>query len=67
MEVMSTNPNVPQGLVGKEDVIFGNIKEIYEFHQRLAKYHSKYHLFVKFVEISQAFRLMIMNIKDRVR
>ncbi|XP_028393138.1 triple functional domain protein-like isoform X5 [Dendronephthya gigantea] len=33
MEVMSTNPNVPQGLVGKEDVVFGNIKEIYEFHQ----------------------------------
>ena len=38
MEVMDSNPNVPPGLVGKEDVIFGNIKEIYEFHQRLVEH-----------------------------
>ena len=37
MEVMDGNPNVPPGLVGKENIIFGNIKEIYEFHQRLVK------------------------------
>lgn len=34
MDVMDGNPSVPPGLVGKEDVIFGNIKQIYEFHQR---------------------------------
>ncbi|XP_046859404.1 kalirin-like isoform X4 [Xenia sp. Carnegie-2017] len=33
MDVMDGNPSVPPGLVGKEDVIFGNIKQIYEFHQ----------------------------------
>jgi hypothetical protein len=37
MEVMDGNPSVPPGLVGKENVIFGNIREISEFHQRLAK------------------------------
>ena len=34
MEVMEGNSAVPPGLVGKEDVIFGNMREIYEFHNR---------------------------------
>jgi hypothetical protein len=45
MEVMDGNPNVPPGLVGKESVIFGNIKEIYEFHQRYRQTNSDLSLF----------------------
>ena len=29
---MFDNPDVPGGLLGKETVIFGNIEDIYKFH-----------------------------------
>ena len=32
--MMDGNAALPPGLVGKEDVIFGNMREIYEFHNR---------------------------------
>ena len=31
---MSSNPDVPAGLVGKESIIFGNIDDIYTFHNK---------------------------------
>lgn len=31
---MSNNADVPSGLVGKESIIFGNIEDIYSFHNR---------------------------------
>lgn len=31
---MSNNSDVPQGLVGKESIIFGNIEDIYTFHNK---------------------------------
>ncbi|XP_031622402.1 kalirin isoform X2 [Contarinia nasturtii] len=32
---MRNGPNVPVALVGKEDTLFANIEEIYEFHQKI--------------------------------
>ena len=31
---MSDNSDVPPGLVGKESIIFGNIEDIYSFHNK---------------------------------
>ena len=31
---MSSNADVPSGLVGKESIIFGNIEDIYGFHNK---------------------------------
>lgn len=30
-----TGNNVPAGLLGKEDVLFGNMEEIYNFHENI--------------------------------
>ena len=31
---MSNNADVPPGLIGKESIIFGNIEDIYSFHNK---------------------------------
>ena len=31
---MSNNTDVPPGLIGKESIIFGNIEDIYSFHNK---------------------------------
>ena len=33
LSAMKNSPDVPSGLVGKEHVVFGNIEEIFNFHQ----------------------------------
>ncbi|XP_020600716.1 triple functional domain protein-like isoform X7 [Orbicella faveolata] len=45
ISAMSNNADVPSGLVGKESIIFGNIEDIYSFHnstflQALEKYET---------------------------
>ncbi|XP_003372836.1 putative PH domain protein [Trichinella spiralis] len=45
MESMTTEPNVPASIAGKQDVIFLNLKQIHDFHskiflQELEKYES---------------------------
>lgn len=32
LSAMETSPDVPSGLVGKDNVVFGNILEIFNFH-----------------------------------
>ena len=34
MTAMMNNPDVPSGLVGKESIIFGNIEDIFDFHNK---------------------------------
>lgn len=33
-EMTSGSEDVPPGLVNKDDIVFGNIQDIYEFHNR---------------------------------
>ncbi|CAH3018961.1 unnamed protein product [Porites evermanni] len=45
MTAMMNNPDVPSGLAGKESIIFGNIEDIFDFHnntflQALEKYET---------------------------
>ncbi|XP_055685708.1 kalirin isoform X2 [Lutzomyia longipalpis] len=35
MREMESGSNVPQGLVGKKDVLFGNMEEIWKFHEQI--------------------------------
>lgn len=35
LEEFRTGHGIPSALVGKEDIIFGNIREIYSFHQKI--------------------------------
>lgn len=34
MTAMMNNPDVPSGLAGKESIIFGNIEDIFDFHNK---------------------------------
>lgn len=61
LEEMRTNSTVPSPIHGKEDVIFGNMEEIYDFHQKvflkeLEKYETMPedvgHCFVTWVRIN---------------
>lgn len=33
-EMTSGSEDVPHGLINKDDIVFGNIQDIYEFHNR---------------------------------
>lgn len=39
---MSNNSDVPPGLVGKESIIFGNIEDIYSFHNKYVARKERY-------------------------
>lgn len=38
----SGSEDVPPGLSNKDDIVFGNIQDIYEFHNRYCKIYVKY-------------------------
>lgn len=40
-EMTSGSEDVPAGLSNKDDVVFGNIQDIYEFHNRYSKISCK--------------------------
>lgn len=42
-EMTSGSEDVPSGLNNKDDIVFGNIQDIYEFHNRYCKPHDKYY------------------------
>jgi triple functional domain protein len=35
LKEMESGNGVPQGLIGKKDIVFGNIEEIYNFHEKI--------------------------------
>lgn len=35
MDEMRNGNNVPDSLIGKQEVLFGNMEEIYEFHEKI--------------------------------
>ena len=37
-EMTSGAEDVPPGLTNKDDIVFGNIQDIYEFHNRYCEY-----------------------------
>lgn len=41
-EMTSGSEDVPPGLATKDDIVFGNIQDIYEFHNRYYKQHKEY-------------------------
>lgn len=51
MTAMMNNPDVPSGLAGKESIIFGNIEDIFDFHNKyVSVFNAPY--FVRFLVTS---------------
>ena len=42
-EMTSGSEDVPPGLANKDDIVFGNIQDIYEFHNRYCKTKQHVH------------------------
>lgn len=54
---MSNNSDVPPGLVGKESIIFGNIEDIYSFHNKYVARKERYNFTMLTDDIPRPLRL----------